>query len=271
MAEQEKYWWEDKTIQIPKGLLIAGVPAEATGTYAKMKGFGAEVRCGLKALAVRCDWAEATARRWQGWLWENGWIVLLREGENKEPRQWWMNSAPGELPPQEVVTRVSKNGTLPPQGILFNQGDEKAAPGKTLPKANKALQANKDSNNQANKDGGGKHPDQDAFWTEAKAHWKARTGSALHWPGQGDQPAFKDFQGKLAAALTTLGKEEMLRRWFNMLNDDFTKALSLRAFFADLAAWAGEPRKKGAGPGARPFHQPTVTERAPSLRAPHAP
>ncbi len=149
MAGSEKFWWEDKTVQVPKGLAIKGVSGEAVGVYFKMKGFGAETRCSLAALATRLGWSVAKTRKYQNELLTAGWIVLLveghgggKEGEKAIPRQWWMCSAPGETPPQELVARVSKNGTLPK-----SMGLEKQGACFSIPEANKevqGLQANKE-------------------------------------------------------------------------------------------------------------------------------
>lgn len=133
---KENFWWEDKAIQLPKGLLIVGVPGEALAVYAKMKGFGKEARSSIGALSKRLGWSTGKTRTWQRWLEENKWIVLLKEGENKKPREWWLCSNPSEQP-----SRVPKTDTLPPQ----EQGAENPPPGKPIPEANKeVLQANKE-------------------------------------------------------------------------------------------------------------------------------
>ena len=255
----EKFWWDDKTIQIPKGLLIKGVPGEATAVYAKMKGFGVDVRCSLRALATRLDWTEPRVRIWQRWLWERRWIVLLKEGENRSPREWWMCSAPGELPPQELVARVSKNGTLPPQATENRQGDENPAPGKTAPEANKVLQAN----NEVLKtppDKPAKHPDQDAFWSTAKAIWAAKhNGAVLAWPKDA-----KGFNGRLSDELERLGGTELARRWGNCVNDPWSRP-SLRAFILDTDKWITAREAKGKPtPGGRAFHPAAGSDWRPS-------
>ena len=141
----EKNWWDDKTIQIPKGLLIKGVSGEAVAVYAKMKGFGVDVRCSLAALSQRLGWTDVKTRKHQNELREKGWIVLLAEGHGggktgskAEPRIWYMCANAGEQVPQELLSRVSKFDTLESKGIE-NQGSRNS-----IPKTNKeVLQTNK--------------------------------------------------------------------------------------------------------------------------------
>ena len=128
---KEQSWWDDKTIQIPKGLLIKGVSGEAVAVYAKMKGFGKDVRCSMGALALRLEWSVPKTRKYQKELQDKGWIVLVCEGEASKPRVWFMASNAGELPPREIFPGVSKNST--PRGIVFE------GPSKTAPKANKEV------------------------------------------------------------------------------------------------------------------------------------
>ena len=157
MMYQEQNWWKDKTIQVPKGLLLSSVPGEAFAVYGKMKGFGAEVRHGLDALADRLAWGIDKTRDWQKWLWAKQWIWLLREGENKEPRHWWMSDNAGDAPPADVIAKICKNGVLPKQLVVDNQGGENTHPaqnahpaenpggGKSGPKTNKITQTNNNS------------------------------------------------------------------------------------------------------------------------------
>ncbi len=271
MAETEKNWWEDKTIQIPKGLLIPGATGEEVAVYAHMKSFGAEARSSLKALAHRLGWTESRTRQHQQSLWQKGWIVLLREGENKEPRQWWMCANAGEQPPQELVTRVSKNATLPIQGMLFQQADENSAPEKPAPKANKVLQANKVFSDQPNNEdppvkvGKGRPAGQDEFWKFAQITFKAITGQALSWPRT------PTFQKQMTEGLTQHGVEELTRRWDNYLADPYAQSRSLLGFFFDLDKWITRRTKlTGAANGnARSFHQPETDWKPSGNRAPN--
>lgn len=258
MADVEKNWWEDKTIQIPKGLLIPGASGEEVAVYAHMKSFGAEARSSLKALAHRLGWTEARTRQHQQSLWQKQWIVLLREGENKEPRQWWMCSNAGEQPPQELVTRVSKNATLPPQAMIFPQGAENPAPEKSIPKANKSPQANNNFSDQPNNGdppkqvGKGRPAGQDEFWRFAQPTFKAITGQALSWPRT------PTFQKQMKDGLETHGVEELCRRWDNYLVDPYAQSRSLLGFFYDLDKWINKRQKLTGAPNGntRTFHQP---------------
>jgi len=255
----EKYWWTDKTLQTPKEIWIPGTPGEAKAVYGTMKGFGPESRAGIDAVAKRLDWTVPKTRTWQKVLWSLGWITLLREGENQEPRQWWMASYPFEQPPQELVARVSKNGTLPPQAYGKAQGAGNPAPGKPVPEANKALEPNKGLDKEQTNKTSVKHPDQDQAWADLKAVWTKKHLSAapLAWPAK----TMKNWQVLLTAELLRLGREELVRRWSNMVNDPWVQA-SLRAFIQDTDKWV-TLREKGAT-NARAFNQPAADTWTPS-------
>ena len=247
MAETaEKYWWTDKTVQIPKEVTIPGLPGEAKAVYLVMKSFGPESRAGLKALATRLVWSIDRARTWQQHLWEKGWIWLLTEGQGAAggkgtPRQWWVASAPFEGPPQELVERVCKNATLPPQPWQNQEALEKGAPSKSPPETNKAPQAIKKSLSI-------KHEQQDAFWIKAQAIWQEKNpGDKLPWP------AVTGFPAALFKALESWGGTELARRWENMVNDPFS--------LPDLADCVRRPerwinRRTKGGASARTFHSP---------------
>lgn len=245
----EKNWWTDKAIQIPKGLLLPGVTGEELAVYAKMKGFGPEARSSIGGLSQRLDWSPAKTRTHQQSLWKKGWITLISGGTNGTPRQWWMGSAPGDQPPQELVSRLTKTMRLPPQAYENHQGDEKAAPGKPLPQTNNTNQTNNDNSKQATK-GRGKHPEQDAFWKKAEATWEAKhPGVKLEWPG------LTGFPTALWNALETLKADELARRWENMVLDPFSRP-SMMSLCKDPNAWVA--RREGKQTPARAFHAPST-------------
>jgi hypothetical protein len=145
--EEQESWWIDKVILLPKGLLTADVTGEELAVYAKMKGFGAEVRCGLEALSTRLGWEVKKVRRHQNELWKKGWIFLMREGANRKPRFWFLATKPFEYPPVEKFQElgITDVPTQPWQGADNGQGDEKAPPANPAPESYKALQAAKES------------------------------------------------------------------------------------------------------------------------------
>jgi hypothetical protein len=249
MSDIEKNWWDDKTIQIPKFLSLPEFCGEEVGVYFKMKSFGIDARSSLKALAIRLDWTEERARKWQRSLWEKRAIVLLVEGrglvdgDKGQPRQWWMCSNQGEMPPQEIIERVCKTLTLPSQAWDLSKPLENEAPLKALPEANKIPQANKDLIKQANKE------KQDNFWKWAKKLWKDKFPDApdLGWPVGGT------FNKNLATALDRIEVEELLKRWGNMLNDPWVQP-SLRSFVFDPDKWVN--RRMAGSSQPRKFHTP---------------
>lgn len=244
----EKNWWVDKAIQLPKGLLLPGVSGEAVAVYAHMKSFGPAAAASLKAIAHRMGWKAPRVRKYQAELWKKGWITLLAEGvgaiEESNPRQWWMASNEMEPPPQELVDRVSKNATLPPQAYKIQQAAENPAPQNSVPEANKDPQANKDLPKQPKK---GVHPEQDAFWQMAKDIWKAKHPTEpFTWPN------FTSFPKKLYEALETFKANGLAIRWKNMMEDPFSLP-DLMSLVSNPNRWA-QPRK---GPvNGRPFNQP---------------
>lgn len=105
---------------------------------------------------------------------------------------------------------------------------------------------------------GGKHPDQDRFWTAAKEAWLKRfPAHPLEWPKDA-----KGFNKNLTDQLTRLGADELGRRWFNCVNDPFSRP-SLRNFINDTDRWI-QVRTKDSG-SARKFQQPE-TDWKPSER-----
>lgn len=97
----------------------------------------------------------------------------------------------------------------------------------------------------------GKHPDQDAFWAEAKATWAAKhPGAELAWPAR----TMRDWQMHLTAELIRLGGPELGRRWKNCATDPWAKP-SLRAFILDTDKWITARGPAGAAPG-RAFNRP---------------
>lgn len=138
-------WWSDKTILLPKGLLIEGVCGEELAVYAKMKSFGPQARASLKALALRLGWDEKKVRKYQASLWEKGWIFLMVEGGNKKPRHWYLANDPGEQPTDEILQAAAKGAMIPKQpfqGTQNRQGTDFVPPTKSAPETNKVFQTN---------------------------------------------------------------------------------------------------------------------------------
>lgn len=146
-AAPDYNWHQDKTILVPKGLLIEGVCGEELAVYCKMKSFGPEARASLKALATRLDWDEKKVRKFQASLWKKGWIYLMVEGGNKKPRHWYLANNAGELPPPEILEAATKGVPVPPQmyqGTQIGQGADFVPPTNPVPETNKETQTNKD-------------------------------------------------------------------------------------------------------------------------------
>lgn len=100
-----------------------------------------------------------------------------------------------------------------------------------------------------------RHQDQDAFWAQAQADWKAKfPGSELHWPGTKGSPPIRDFQKLLTGQLTAHGLPKMSKRWKHCLADDFSRP-SLRVFIFDTDKWEAPPRIAGNG-NSRRFNAP---------------
>ena len=277
MAENEKSWWVDKTIQIPKGLLIEGVTGEEVAVYCEMKSFGPEAKSSLGALSKRLGWSPKKTRTHQAGLWEKGWIQLLKEGKNNQPRHWFLCTSPFEIPPVELKVTLGITGIFPlscpgiTQGTQNghpaqnSQGGEIGAPPKPTPEANKGLQANNeiqdtsDKVQPAPKGALSKHPDQDLFWKQAKEIWQKKFGQELTWP------SMKGFPSKLTEALNKYGCAELLRRFENMVLDPWAKK-SLFFFVNDPDQHITRREANTGGKGARGFHQPELKDWEPAER-----
>lgn len=227
-AAGEVNWWRDKSILLPKGLLLSDVCGEEIAVYAKMKSFGEDARSSIQALARRLDWSISKTRKWQKSVWQKKWLVLLTEGtgptasvKKSVPRQWWMCSNAGEVPPQDVVDRVCKNGTLPPQGYDFE------APLKPSPKTDKSLQSNKktissDAPQQPEKPRKASNPlhIQAAGLLETfKGCWEQQFKGQKYIKGPGD---FKQCLGLAEQGVTSEDLQLRARRWL-ITADEYTR------------------------------------------------
>lgn len=245
---EEKQWWEDKTIQLPKGLLIRGATGEAVAVYAHMKGFGADVRCSLGALALRLGWGAAKTRRHQNELWALRWIWLLREGagagKKGNPRHWWMSANAGDPPPQEIVERVSKNGTLPDQlegYVLREPLGFRGAP-KPSPEANKNFQTNKASSSKRSKENppAGAGARANALRLKFETRYQATHGKPM------TPPKFNWVSRAEADLVQAHGLEEMLKRVDHYFLDPFRSTHPYSTFLSRPDDWAQLRKKLGA-------------------------
>ena len=268
---EEKYWWDDKTIQVPTGLLIKGVSGEACAVYAKMKGFGAEVRCSLGGLATRLGWSTQKTRKYQAELWAAGWIWLLLEGhggfESKaEPRHWYMAPNADEVPPQELVVRVCKNGTLPFQkeGSRFQKGLIKEAPLKTVPEANKEVIETNNENPLTSADAESKAAiaaDLKAKTKAVRDYWhaafKKKFGRAAAWI-----PSKKTAENE-ALLYKQLGTEELCRRADNCMEDGYITRPTYIYFLGHSEDFATLRLKRVQGPRNEYDRKPRGREEVP--------
>jgi len=138
-------------------------------------------------------------------------------------------------------------GASSAQGLLSNQTLRDQTKKREEPAADKPL--------------GGQHPEQDATWTEIQKTWtdKHPGAPALKWPAA----TMRGWQAALGTELQRLGKDELVRRWANMVNDPWAKA-SLRAFISDTDAWI-KRRVKEQQKQTRGFHQPATEGWRPTL------
>lgn len=203
-------WWTDKTILIPKGLLIEGVTGEELAVYAKMKSFGPQARASLKALSLRLGWDEKKVRKYQASLWEKGWLFLMTEGGNKKPRHWYLANKPGEQPTPEILAAATGGAMVPKQPFQGTQNGHPAdfvPPTKSVPETDKGSQTNKT-------------PESENATKEAKRVKGAAIGATIGafkklWElkyGETYQPKLNPQDGKAAEALVALNisTEEML-------------------------------------------------------------
>lgn len=242
--------FDEHSVQVPMPLILdPEVDGGALATYTIMKSFGKRAEASLGAYAERLGWSTDTVRRWQKALVKTGWIVLLREGKDTTPRLWWMAKSKAEPPPLGAFINAPLEKNHPPQKRDPKQGLSKGLQVSSI-KEQEQHTPPKTVNT---------HPEQDQTWLDLKAVWTKKHPSAapLSWPAK----TMRNWQVLLTAELLRLGREELVRRWSNMVNDPWVQA-SLRAFIQDTDKWH-TARTQGASNG-RAYQQPTLQDWKPS-------
>lgn len=235
-------------------LLESDLSEHARICYVAMTSFGKESRAGKESIRRRMGVKSlSTVKAAQAELIKAGWIKRRVMGGGIKPTEWEVFQRPfdGQLPLLGDETPGRNAPQLPSAPEISTQ---RPAPGhEAAPKQEYKHESNQEKLHK------GKHPDQDQFWKFAEATFKVSTGQALLWP-----PA-KGFQKQMTDALTTLGVEELSRRWDIYLAYPFGQKSPL-GFFYDLNKWAKLQTSSG---GQRAFVQPTTDWKSSGAKAPH--
>ncbi len=226
-------------------LLESDLTEHARICYVAMTSFGRESRAGKEAIRRRMGVKSlSTVKAAQAELARTGWIKRLAMGGGLKPTEWDVYNKPhnGQLPllGNETPGRTATGAYSAPGGAA-----ERPTPGReAAPKQEYKHELKQEKR-------AGVHPDQDAFWTEAKATWASKhPGAELAWPAR----TMRDWQMHLTAELIRLGGPELGRRWKNCATDPWAKP-SLRAFILDTDKWITARGPAGAAPG-RAFNRP---------------
>lgn len=119
--------FDDKIVITPVELYRdKALNGQCFALFGVMKSFGPRAEAKVSTYGSRLGWTQATVEKYQKILRKAGWIVLLREGSEHNPRLWWMCRVKNEAPPQDIET-----------GGIKNRPPKKQAPGKSSPLKNR--------------------------------------------------------------------------------------------------------------------------------------
>ena len=146
--------FDDKVVITPVELYRDDeVFGDAYAVFAVMKSFGprAEAKVGTYARRLSSKgrvFSEERVIKYQKMLQKAGWIVLLREGSDGNPRLWWMCRVKNERPPQQDESRGGETQPLQNTAPVKHRGSDSQGPRNTTPKQKKVLQAVEGTTNQ---------------------------------------------------------------------------------------------------------------------------